>query len=117
MSRFDLEYDGLLWFAIAIPLIALWVAALWDLFRRQDLSARRKAAWTAVIIVTAYIGIAIYFALRPIPDPPGKSSTQTVPRASALVTQLEDLVRRNANGEMSEAEFTTAKRHLLGLDV
>ena len=116
MIRFDLEFDGLLWFAIAVPLVALWVAVLWDLFHRQDLSAGRKAAWAAVIIVTAYIGIAIYFALRPISDPPGKSSTQTVPRASVLVTQLEDLVQRNTNGELSEAEFTAAKRHLLGLE-
>ncbi|KAA3638334.1 MAG: hypothetical protein DWP92_06330 [Armatimonadetes bacterium] len=116
MSRFDLEFDGLLWIAIAIPLIALWVAVLWDLFRRKDLSVGRKIVWTAVIIVTAYVGIAIYFALRPIPDPPGKSSTQTVPRASAIVTELEDLVQRNANGELSESEFTATKRQLLGLE-
>ncbi len=113
---FDFEAHGLLWVAIAIPLIALWVAVLWDLYRRKDLSIGRKAVWAALIIVTAYVGIAIYFAVRPIPDPPGKSSTHTVARASAIVTELEDLVRRNTNGELSESEFSATKRQLLGLE-
>lgn len=116
MDLFDLNAHWLLWIAITIPLIALWVAVLWDLFRRKDLPIGRKAVWVVVIILTAYIGIAIYFVVRPIPDPPGKSATHSVPRASAIVTELEDLVRRNAAGELSEAEFTNTKRHLLGLE-
>ncbi len=108
-------FDTFTLVALTLPLVALWVAAFWDIARRRDLSVTRKLAWSVVIIVTAYIGIAVYAIMRPIPPPPGKVNAATLPRASAIVGSLEHLVAAHANGDISDSDFDASKREILGL--
>jgi len=49
---------------IFIPLIMLWVFALADLFRRDDLGGGWKVLWLFAIIVLPIIGVIIYFFTR-----------------------------------------------------
>jgi hypothetical protein len=115
MKDIDSALSALRWVAFAAPLIALWVAGFWDLVHRKDLTVKRKAVWAALFIFTAYIGLAFYFAMRPVRPPAGKGNSATVPRASGIVTELESLsVERNA-GEITEDAFVVRKRELLGL--
>ena len=115
MQTIDDAFPVLLWVGFTAPLVALWVAGFWDLAHRSDLSVLRKAVWAALFVLTLYIGLALYFATRPVKPPSGKGTSQTVPRASGIVAELESLSdARNAN-EMSDDTFVERKRELLGL--
>jgi hypothetical protein len=46
-------------------IVALWVVALVDLFRRPDLDGTHRLAWALVIIILPLIGTIAYFAMRP----------------------------------------------------
>ena len=107
--------DTLMWVALTLPVIAIWVVAFWDLTRRKDLRLVGKVAWAVAIIFTAYIGIAAYAIMRPIPPPDGKVSAKTTPRASAIVGALETLVAAHAAGSVTDASFDMQKRQILGL--
>lgn len=110
-----LDNSVILWVAITLPLLALWVAAYWDLVFRSDLPVFRKLVWGGVIFVTAYVGIAAYFLSRPIPEPDGKNLGTSVPRTSAIVTDLEQLKAAHTAGTMSDDAYLAQKRNLLGL--
>jgi hypothetical protein len=107
--------DSVMWIALTLPLIALWVVAFWDLVRRRDLGPARKIAWAVAFVLTAYIGIAVYAIVRPTPPPPGKARSATLPRASAIVQELETLVAAHTEGTVDDATFDTQKRRILGL--
>ena len=36
-----------------------------DVFRRRDLSVAAKAAWTIVMLLIPFIGLLLYYMLRP----------------------------------------------------
>ncbi|MGI9528575.1 MAG: PLDc N-terminal domain-containing protein [Acidimicrobiia bacterium] len=107
--------DPILWVAIFIPLILLFVASFVDLYRRKDLSVLRKLAWVAVIVLTLYIGVALYYLLRPPRTPVGKRSGETKEGTKSIVDQLEGLRRSHDRGELDDAAFLEAKRGVLGL--
>lgn len=109
--------DVLVGFAIATTLILLWAAAFFDLTRRHDLSLVKKGAWAVAIILTAHIGIALYFAMRPIPPPYGKGGKHTVDRSSNLVKDLERLHEERESGVLSDDTYLAAKKELLGVAV
>ena len=115
MQMIDDAFPVLLWVGLTAPLIALWVAGFWDLAHRSDLSVLRKAVWAALFVLTLYIGLALYFATRPVRPPAGKGTTQTVPRASGIVTELESLSEARNVNEMNDDAFLERKRELLGL--
>lgn len=115
MQDIDDAFSALFWVAIAAPLVALWVAAFWDLARRRDLSVFRKAVWAAIFILTFYVGLAIYFATRPLRPPAGKGTSRTTPRASGIVTQLEELSESRRADGITEDAYVARKRELLGL--
>ncbi len=50
---------------IFIPLVMLWVFALFDIFRRPDVSGWGKAAWLLLILLIPWFGALIYIATRP----------------------------------------------------
>ena len=115
MKDIDSALSALRWVAFAAPLIALWVAGFWDLVHRKDLTVKRKAVWAALFIFTLYIGLAIYFIMRPVRPPAGKGNSATVPRASGIVTELESLSVARKAGEITEDAFVARKQELLGL--
>jgi hypothetical protein len=50
---------------IYIPLVLLWLFALVDLARRQDLSGLAKGLWAVAIVFLPLIGMIVYFATSP----------------------------------------------------
>ena len=56
----DVFFLLLIW----IPLITLWVFALADIFRRDDLRGVTKALWVACIVFIPYFGSFLYLMSR-----------------------------------------------------
>ena len=51
--------------AAVILFLIMWVRALIDVFRRGDLSVAAKAAWAVVMLLIPFIGLLLYYMLRP----------------------------------------------------
>jgi len=58
-----------------LPVLLLWLYALVDVIRRDDLSSAAKTLWVIPIVVLPYLGALIYLAIRapwkpqpPVPD-------------------------------------------------
>ena len=100
---------------VTVPLFLLWIVTFVDIARRKDLPILKKALWTAITFFGAFIGIAVYFAMRPVPEVLGKGLRRTTPETSAVVSDLETLRADHANGSINDAEYLAKKRDLLGL--
>jgi uncharacterized membrane protein len=91
----DVTITGwLIQLAIWIPLIALWVFALADLFR-APVSGVAKALWAIAIVFIPVVGVILYFIFRPAiagPDLPTATTDQHV-------ATLEELKRRGVIGD------------------
>jgi hypothetical protein len=48
-----------------VLLLILWVRAVLDVFRRGDLSSSAKAAWAIIMLLVPFIGLLLYYMLRP----------------------------------------------------
>ncbi|MCL1598306.1 MAG: PLDc N-terminal domain-containing protein [Actinomycetia bacterium] len=105
----------LLRIAIFVPLTLLWLAVFVDLYQRDDLPVIRKALWGALAIFAAHIGVLLYFIFRPVPEPPGKDLAISADRSSRIVTRLEDLREAHGAGTISNDEYLSTKRELLGV--
>ncbi len=53
---------GLLGLLVAV----LWVAALVDLVRRDDLDRRQRLGWILIVVLLPLVGSIAYFVRRPI---------------------------------------------------
>lgn len=54
---------------LLVLIVALWVVALVDLFRRPDLDRAHRFGWALVVILLPLVGTIAYFAMRPtLPD-------------------------------------------------
>jgi Phospholipase_D-nuclease N-terminal len=51
--------------AAVILFLIMWIRAVVDVFRRRDLSVAAKAAWTIVMLLIPFIGLLLYYMLRP----------------------------------------------------
>ena len=51
--------------AAVILFLIMWVRALIDVFRRGDLGVGAKAAWAIVMLLIPFIGLLLYYMLRP----------------------------------------------------
>ena len=98
-----------------VSLLLLWIVAYVDLARRKDLAVVKKLLWVAAMLFGAYIGIAVYFVMRPVPEVIGKGLNSTAPESSALVGNLESLRSSHTEGSLSDADYLAKKRDLLGL--
>ena len=110
-------FDPFTIIAITVPLGLLYFASYLDLVRRDDLSLRRKLMWAAIVFFLVFIGVVIYFFMRPPRPPEGKRYGETVSRTGAIVSELETAVAAHAAGDVSDEEFLSRKRTLLGLDL
>ena len=45
--------------------VVLWARAVFDAFRRPDLSGAAKAAWAIGMLIVPFIGLLVYTMLRP----------------------------------------------------
>ena len=50
---------------IWVPLVLLWFATIFDVFRRDDLSGWGKVAWVLAIILIPWFGALVYLIVRP----------------------------------------------------
>ena len=51
--------------AAVILFLIMWVRAVIDVFRRTDLSGAAKAAWTLIMLIFPFIGLLLYYMIRP----------------------------------------------------
>jgi hypothetical protein len=51
--------------AAVILFLIMWVRAVIDIVRRGDLSVAAKAAWAIVMLLIPFIGLLLYYMLRP----------------------------------------------------
>ena len=49
---------------LLLPVLLLWVYAVVDVIRRDDLSSAAKTLWVVAILVLPYLGALIYLAIR-----------------------------------------------------
>ncbi len=100
---------------VTIPLFLLWIVALVDIARRSDLGIGKRLMWAAVILFGLYIGIAVYFLMRPVAEVNGKGPNPTTPETSAIVNNIEALRSSHAEGSINDTDYLARKRDLLGL--
>lgn len=65
MLAMDNFWAGFFLLLIWIPLVMLWVFAFMDLFRR-DMSGWLVALWIFGLIVLPFLGVFIYWTVRPL---------------------------------------------------
>ena len=97
-----------------VPLLLLWAVALWDNWRRTSRSAGAKIAWSAAVLLLPVVGVAVYFATRPVPPPngrerPGEATT------SGIVDELRELQNAHGRSDLDDEEFAAEKARLFGL--
>jgi Phospholipase_D-nuclease N-terminal len=51
--------------AVVVLFLVLWVRAVIDVFRRNDLSGGGKALWIIGMLIFPFIGLLLYVMLRP----------------------------------------------------
>jgi hypothetical protein len=51
--------------AVVVLFLVLWVRAVIDVFRRNDLSGGGKALWIVGMLIFPFIGLLLYVMLRP----------------------------------------------------
>ena len=106
---------------IYIPLVMLWVFAVMDIFRRDDLGGFHKAIWVAIVIFLPYFGTLIYLISRPAGGTP--EERQAIDQAnrefvqsyapSTPATELAALADLHDRGKLSDEEFAAEKARLL----
>jgi hypothetical protein len=100
-----------------VPLTIAWAFAVFDIFRRGDLSGWGKAAWFAAVIVLPWLGTFIYLIFRPREVPPEVMRAQAAAREayekSLAADQIAKLSALHVQGELTDQEFASAKAHLL----
>jgi Phospholipase_D-nuclease N-terminal len=51
--------------AVVVLFLVLWVRAVIDVFRRNDLSGGGKALWVVGMLIFPFIGLLLYVMFRP----------------------------------------------------
>lgn len=95
----------------------MYFAAYLDLYRRDDLSVLMKLTWAAVVFFLVFVGVVAYFFMRPPRPPEGKRYDETVSRSRELVGELEAASAEHEAGAISDHDYLSRKRSLLGLDL
>lgn len=108
-------FQILMGIGIAASAVLIWIVAYVDLARRGDLSVISKVTWALIMFFGAFVGVAAYFILRPVPEVMGKGPHNTMPESSEIVNALEALHDDHAEGSISDADYLEQKRGLLGL--
>jgi Short C-terminal domain/Phospholipase_D-nuclease N-terminal len=105
---------------IYVPLVMLWVFALVDLARRADLSSLAKGLWAVAIVLLPIIGMLVYFITRPddegVPAAAVGNQQQNLSGDLSLdkLDEIEKLAELRDSGALTDDEFSTMKRKILG---
>ena len=102
--------DWLVLLVAAVPLLVLWVWALWDDARsRHDLGPGRRVLWAVGLVALPVIGLAAYLVTRPPRDRRRRQVDEDGARDAASVV---DVAERHQRGELTDAEYRTEIRSL-----
>lgn len=91
---------------IALPLLAMWIAALVEVARRNDLAGARKAAWIATLILVPVLGLAVYVVVRP----PGAVRVSGGRADQARAETIVALAERRQRGEIDDSTYRSEVR-------
>ena len=102
---------------VVIPVIALWIYGLLDLFRRRDLSTGKRVLWALLIIFLPLLGVLLYFYVAPSSSLPAETPGITSSAVSAASkADLADIDTMYAEGRLTDKEYQAAKDRLEGQD-
>jgi hypothetical protein len=118
MTFWDVFWLLLIW----LPLVMMWVFALFDVFRRDDLKGWLKALWVVCIVLVPFFGTLIYLIARPAGATMAErqaldeNSRAFVAKYTPDNTseQLRVLADLHDRGKLTDAEFQTEKARVLG---
>jgi len=115
-----MDWYEVLWILlITIPLTLIWVYAIIDLFRRDDLSNVATALWLVAIVLFPVIGTLAYLIFRPPAATPEErmlaeiATREDVSRRLSRPEQLEVLSRLHDQGKLTNEEFQREKQRIL----
>ena len=105
---------------IFLPLAMIWVFALMDIFRRDDIGGGWKAVWVACVILVPFLGTLVYLIVRPA----GVTADERMLRAEARrafaeqspadeASQLQVLADLHDRGKLTDDEFAAQKARVL----
>jgi hypothetical protein len=114
-------WDAFFLLLIYIPLILIWGFAVFDVFRRDDLSGGLKALWLVCIVLVPFFGTLIYLLFRrPGATPEERAAIDDASRdfvarysPTSTAEQLSVLADLHDRGKLSDEEFATEKSRLL----
>ena len=111
-------WEWLVMFFIYIPLVFIWVFALFDIFGRVDLSGWVKALWVIFVLILPLLGMLIYFIARPILPQDiqareRQEKAMETAHAADVTDKLAKLAELRDKGVISEEEFQAQKAKLL----
>ena len=105
----------------------LWIMFFWifitvvaDIFRRDDMTGWKKAAWLVLIIVLPFLGILIYVIARPKMTPQDvrmMTQAEAAQQAAAGVStadELSKLKQLHTQGVLSDTEYESLKQKAIG---
>ncbi|MDR7255045.1 hypothetical protein J2X46_004047 [Nocardioides sp. BE266] len=106
------------WIAIVvIPVTLLWISALFHIIVNSSLPGWSRALWVIVIFLLPILGALVYLVVNgnhAVVTADGQTSSQAAPGRSAdLPAQLQHLADLHRAGDLSDAEFATAKAALI----
>ena len=116
-------WDTFFLLLIFIPLIMIWVFALFDIFRRDDLKGWLKALWVVVIILLPFFGTLIYLLFRPAGateaereamDQASRDFVRQYSSDASPTDQLKTLSELHDAGKISDEEFAKGKAKVIG---
>jgi hypothetical protein len=100
---------------ILVPLLALWVLALFDiLVKRSDLSIGWKGIWSATVIFVPYVGVLIYAFVRP-PAQAKRFGSEDPTTTGQAIDQIHHLVADHETGAITDEQFATQKALIFGI--
>jgi uncharacterized membrane protein len=104
--------DWLVLLVAAVPLLVLWVWALWDDARsRHDLGRGSRVLWAVGLIALPVIGLAAYLVTRPPGDRRRRQLDDEGAQAAATVVEVAE---RHQRGELTDDEYRAEIGSLTG---
>ena len=108
----------LLWIAVFM----VWAFAVFDIFRRDDLTGWARALWLVVVILAPLLGTFVYLIFRPVGATREEraavdaANRQFVAQYEGTSTpnQLKILSDLHDSGKLTDDEFAAQKAKLLG---
>lgn len=116
-------WESFVLFLIFLPLALIWGFALWDIFRRDDLSGGWKVLWTVIVFVLPLLGTLVYLIVRPAgatrEERAGMATLTTAQAPSAYVNddqvrQLQMLSDLHGRGTLSDEEYVAERARIVG---